>query len=105
MDAGRSLRHARRRAGLSQRALAARSGVAQPTVARIESGKDDPRIGTLERLLQACGETIEAVAQLGVGIDRTQIRVLLALTPAQRVATLADEAPTLDRLSRARRIG
>ena len=105
MDAGRSLHHARRRAGLSQRALAARSGVAQPTIARIEGGKDDPRIGTLERLLQACGETVETVTKLGVGIDRTQIRVLLALTPAQRVATLADEAPTLSRLIGSRRIG
>lgn len=105
MDTARSIRQARRRAGLSQRALAGQSGVAQPTIARIETGKDDPRIGTLERLLQACGETVEAIPQLGIGIDRTEIRVLLALTPAQRVATLADEAQTLDRLSRARRIG
>jgi transcriptional regulator with XRE-family HTH domain len=89
---------------MSQRALAARSGVAQPTIARIETGHDNPRIGTLERLLQACGETIEAIPRAGSGIDRTQIRVLLALTPAQRAATLADEARTLDRLSHAHKI-
>jgi hypothetical protein len=47
---------------------------------------------------------IESVPVAGSGIDRTEIRVLLALTPAQRMATLGDEASTLDRLSRACRI-
>jgi len=104
MQAGRSLRNARRRAGLSQRALAARTGVAQPTIARIERGHDDPRICTLERLLHACDETIEVIARAGSGIDRTEIRVLLALSPAQRMASLVDEAPAMDRLRQARRI-
>lgn len=104
MNAARSLRSARRRAGLSQRALSAQTGVAQPTIARIERGADDPRIGTLERLFAACGETIEALPRAGVGIDRSEIRVLLALTPAQRAATLVDEARTLERLNRARRV-
>jgi predicted transcriptional regulator len=90
---------------MSQRALAARTGVAQPTIARIERGQDDPRIGTLERLFAACDETIEAVPRAGSGVDRTEILVLLALTPAQRMASLIDEAPTLDRLRQARRIG
>jgi transcriptional regulator with XRE-family HTH domain len=104
MQAGRSLRNARRRSGLSQRALAARSGVAQPTIARIERGHDDPRIGTLERLLLACDHTIEVLPRAGSGIDRTEIRVLLALSPAQRLASLVDEAPVMDRLSLSRRI-
>lgn len=104
MQAGHSLRKARRRSGLSQRALAARTGVAQPTIARIERGQDDPRIGTLERLFLACGETIEALPRAGSGIDRTEIRVLLALSPAQRIAALIDEASALDRLTRSRRI-
>lgn len=104
MKPGPALRKARRRSGLSQRALAARTGVAQPTIARIERGHDDPRVGTLERLLFACDETIEAVPRGGSGIDRTGIRELLALTPAQRIASLAQEAPTFDRLSRARRV-
>jgi hypothetical protein len=78
--------------------------VAQPTIARIELGQADPRVGTLNRLLGACGAMIESVPVAGSGIDRTEIRVLLALTPAQRMATLGDEASTLDRLSRACRI-
>jgi transcriptional regulator with XRE-family HTH domain len=104
MQAGHSLRSARRRAGLSQRALAARTGVAQPTIARIERGHDDPRIGTLERLLCACDETIEVLPRAGSGIDRTEIRVLLALSPAQRMASLVDEAPVMERISQSRRI-
>jgi len=83
--------------------LAARTGVAQPTIARIERGQDDPRLGTLERLLLACDETIEVLPRAGSGVDRTEIRVLLALTPAERVASLVDEARAMDRLSRARR--
>jgi predicted transcriptional regulator len=89
---------------MSQRALAARTAVAQPTIARIESGTDNPRVGTLERLLQACGETMEAFPRAGIGIDRTQISVLLDLAPAERAATLADEARALDRLIHARRM-
>jgi len=101
---GRSLRAARRRAGLSQRGLARRSGVAQPTIARIETGLDSPRLTTLTRLLDECGDALEVVARLGDGIDRTQIRLLLALAPADRLAGLAEEAPTLERLDRARRL-
>jgi transcriptional regulator with XRE-family HTH domain len=104
MNTGRSLVAARRRAGLSQRALSARTGVAQPTIARIERGADNPRIGTLDRLFAACGEMIEALPQAGVGIDRSEIRALLALTPAQRAATLVDEARTLERFKTARRV-
>jgi predicted transcriptional regulator len=84
--------------------LAARTGIAQPTIARIERGHDDPRVGTLDRLLHACEETIEVVPRAGAGIDRTEIRELLALTPAERVAALVDEARTLDRLIHARRM-
>ena len=100
---GSALRKARRRAGLSQRELAAQTGVAQPTIARIERNHDDPRLRTLERLLRACGETLEVLPRAGVGVDRTEIRELLALTPGQRLGTIADEAAFQERLSRARR--
>jgi transcriptional regulator with XRE-family HTH domain len=84
--------------------LAARTGVAQPTIARIESGDSNPRIETMEHLLRECGETLVAVPRAGAGVDRTTIRALLALTPAGRLASLPAEAATLDRLDRARRI-
>lgn len=105
VDAGRALRQARGRARLTQRMLARRTGIAQPTVARIEVGAEVPRIDTLTRLLWACGETIEALPRAGVGVDRTGIRALLALTPVQRLGTLREEASTLDRLLNARRVG
>ena len=53
--AGGLLATARVRAGPSQRKLATRAGVAQSTVARIESGRADPAFSTLERLLAAAG--------------------------------------------------
>jgi transcriptional regulator with XRE-family HTH domain len=104
MDTGQVLRRARRRAHLTQRALAHQTGIAQPTVARIEVGSEIPRVDTLVRLLRACGETMEVLPRPGVGIDLSGIRALLELTPAQRVETLRDEAATLARLTGARRL-
>jgi predicted transcriptional regulator len=94
VNAARALRWARRRAGLSQRALAERSGVPQSTIGRIEAGTVDPRVGTLRRLLRACGFDLEVEPLLGEGIDRSQIRACLALSPAERVAR-ADEATSV----------
>lgn len=50
---------------------------------------------TLDRLLRACGDTLEAVPLAGVGIDRTLIRDLLHLTPAERVDRAAGDAEAL----------
>jgi transcriptional regulator with XRE-family HTH domain len=55
MNSGQFVREARRRAGLSQRVLAARAGVSQPLVARIESGDVDPSFGRCLQLVRACG--------------------------------------------------
>jgi hypothetical protein len=86
MDAGRMLRYARRSAGLSQRALAARAGVPQPAVARIERGRVSPSVDTLDRLLAAAGMTLQLAPRIGEGVDRTLIRASLARTPEQRLA-------------------
>ena len=54
MDLGRMLRGLRRRADLSQRQLAARAGVPQATIARIEGATvRDPSWRTVERLVRA----------------------------------------------------
>ena len=42
--------------------------------------------------------------RVGAGVDRSGIRALLRLTPAQRLATLQDEAAFIARLRTARRI-
>jgi transcriptional regulator with XRE-family HTH domain len=84
--AGRMVRYARRRAGLTQRELSAKAGIPQETIARIERGRVDPRVGTLDRLLEACEFGLEVMPRLGVGIDRTVIRELLDLDPGERLA-------------------
>jgi transcriptional regulator with XRE-family HTH domain len=52
----------RARRGLTQQALAAKSGVGYASIARIETGEQDPTIGMLERLAEALG--VDAVALL-----------------------------------------
>jgi transcriptional regulator with XRE-family HTH domain len=46
---------ARREAGLSQRALAAATGVSPSTIARIEKGRMEPTVALITRLVEACG--------------------------------------------------
>jgi len=92
MSAGRITRYARRRAGLSQRALARAAGVPQSTVARIETGQLAPRVDTLERVLRAAGHTLTFEPIAGIGVDRSQIRELLRLTPGQRARLAVADA-------------
>jgi transcriptional regulator with XRE-family HTH domain len=101
MDAGSTLKGARTRAALTQRELAARTGVAQPTIARIESGRADPRISTLDLLLSACGERLAVEFDRSPGIDRSQIHDLLRLTPRERVESLRGDAAGWDRFEAA----
>lgn len=88
--------HARRKAGLSQRALAARARVTQATVARIEKREIDPRIGTVLRLLRACDFDLELVPLAGIGVDRTPLRELLKLSPSERVRIATREGRNLE---------
>lgn len=50
---GKNLRAARERLGLTQEQVAERSGVQAGEVSRIETGKRDPKVSTLERLAKA----------------------------------------------------
>ena len=52
---------AREEKGLSQRELAAMSGVKQPAIARLESMKATPQIDTLFKVLYPLGYTLEIV--------------------------------------------
>ncbi len=95
------IKEARRRSGLTQRQLASRSGVAQPVIARIESGRSNPAFETVEKLLSATGMTLEirqvVGSEPGAGVDRTLIRGLLPLTPDQRLRHASDVANNLAR--------
>lgn len=99
----RVLRHARRRAGLTQRALAATSGIPQETIARIEAGRTDPRVGTLDRLLRACGWGLEILPRPGLVVDRTLHRLDSSPADRARVAAESNDA-NLRSLARMRRV-
>lgn len=63
IDLGRVIRGLRRRADLSQRQLADRAGVPQPTIAKIEaSATRDPAWRTVERLVRAMGAVVVVTA-------------------------------------------
>jgi transcriptional regulator with XRE-family HTH domain len=90
---------ARKRAKLTQRELAHRAHAAQPLVARIESGRANPTVETLDRLLGAAGFELRVqlvpkaapdpvVEAYKRDVDRTLLIENLRKTPAQRVQTL-----------------
>ena len=62
MKAGELIRDARTRAKLSQVALAGRAKTSQPAIARYESGTASPSLGTLDRILAACGRSLQLTA-------------------------------------------
>jgi transcriptional regulator with XRE-family HTH domain len=49
------IRRARQLAGLTQAQLAERAGTSQPAIARYEKGRVLPDLGTLHRIVEACG--------------------------------------------------
>jgi transcriptional regulator with XRE-family HTH domain len=95
---------ARRSAGLTQRQLAEKSGVPQPTIARIETGKQMPRADTLDKLLKACGWELDMALRRGQGEDRSLIRSWLRLTPIERAEGGAAYGKALDTMRAARRV-
>jgi transcriptional regulator with XRE-family HTH domain len=101
--AARFLRQARRRADLTQRDLAERLGVPQSQIAKIESGAVVPRVDTLDRFLRACGETLEPMPLLGIGIDRSGFREAFKRTPRERLQEAARWSAGMRRLREAAR--
>jgi transcriptional regulator with XRE-family HTH domain len=60
----KAVRELRRKAELSQAALAERADLPEATVALIESARLDPRWGDIRRIAQALGVTLEALSEL-----------------------------------------
>ena len=58
--AAKLIREARHAAGLTMSELAERAGTSKPTVSRYENGLVDPGAETLNRLLHACGQRLQA---------------------------------------------
>jgi transcriptional regulator with XRE-family HTH domain len=87
-DAAVLVLSARRRGGLSQRAMAERAGTSQSVVARIETGVTDPSGETLRRLLAAAGLEVRCELALAPVLDThmlEDVRRILSLTPEQRL--------------------
>ena len=98
------LNMARRGAAFSQRELARRSGIPQPSISRIERGLVSPTVDTLERLLHACDMELEpARYPADQDVDRTLIRENLELTPAERARQAVQEWRRLEAFRRAAR--
>jgi len=66
---GEAVRTLRKRAGLSQEALAERSGLAPSEVTRIESGLTDPVWGDVRRIAGGLGVPLEELAELAEELE------------------------------------
>lgn len=102
-----TLRAARRDAGITQAQLASRAGLTQSAVARLERPGANPTVATVERFLRATGRTLTVapLAPTAGGVDETQIREQLRLSPAERLRLFADSQRNLASLTaRARRV-
>lgn len=55
MTTGEKIREARKKYGLTQKALGEKAGIAEPTIRRYELGKLNPKIGTIQKIAAALG--------------------------------------------------
>jgi transcriptional regulator with XRE-family HTH domain len=100
MDNGALVRSARERAGITQAELAKRLNTSQPAVARLESAKANPRLGTLRRAVAATGHTLDfrVVKARGSSIDESLVAAALKRTPAERLADFTAAYKSVSRL-------
>lgn len=84
-DAWAICKEARRRSGMSQRALAAGAGVTPATVARIEKGRMEPTLDLLRRIVRAAGLELRAEVAAADPDERKAKLQAKRLTPEQRL--------------------
>ncbi|MGH3023900.1 MAG: helix-turn-helix transcriptional regulator [Gaiellaceae bacterium] len=90
------LQEARRRAGLTQDGLATAAGKPQSTIAKIERGRRDPTLTTLQELVRAAGFDLRIQLVPRDDHDEQLIGAMLALTPPERLALLEEQAESFD---------
>jgi transcriptional regulator with XRE-family HTH domain len=95
MDAATTIRTARRRAGLTLRALAARAGTSHSTIAAYESGSKVPTTATFERIVRAAGFAMDTTLHrrieaggLARGDELVAVLELAAQFPARHQPSL-----------------
>lgn len=94
------LQEARHRAGLSQHALARLAGKPQSTIAKIERGRREPSLTTLEELVAAAGFELRIQLVPRDDHDGRLIDAMLALTPEERLDALEEQAEAFADVSR-----
>jgi transcriptional regulator with XRE-family HTH domain len=85
MKAGTIVREARRRAGLSQVALAERVGTTQSAIARLERAGSSPSFERLSAIVAACGFDLRLALVPADDADWSLAQENLALDPEARV--------------------
>lgn len=93
---GTLVRDARRRHGFGQAELAKRLGTSQPAISRIEHDQVSPTLDTLERILNAMGETLRVgtlpltePAPGGSNQSIAELRADYRLSPEERLTQAA----------------
>ncbi len=84
------VREARRRAGLTQRALAEKAGTTQSAIARLEGGRTAPSFETVLSLVRACGFDLDVMLVERDDSASSQARKNLTLTVEQRLRQLVE---------------
>lgn len=90
MDVAAELSSARRRSGLSQRELAVSAGTSQATVSAYETGRKQPTVAVLARLLAATGAELRVADTPG---QRTRDDLARSGSRLAEVLALAEELP------------
>lgn len=104
MDAGELIKRTRERHRISQHSLAVRAGTHQAVVSRIERGKMQPTVATVERLLVAMGEQLKLdVERIPGDHDPAHLRAALNRTPEERLELAISWSRLADELSEAGR--
>jgi transcriptional regulator with XRE-family HTH domain len=97
---------ARTDAAITQSELAARAGLTQPAIARLERAGANPTVATLANVIAATGHRLVIAAEPHrPSFDEGQLLERLAMTPAERLSTFTASSRNLGRLvHRARRV-
>jgi len=96
------IREARQQTGLSQAELAARLGVSQSAISKLEREGSNPTIATLDRVLRATGHRMQLIAPAwSDGVDESLIRQELQRSPAERIKSFELMHANLSRLQMA----
>lgn len=100
---GQVLRDVRYRAGITQKQLSIRTGIAAPALSRIENGHESPSFERFATCLEALGfePKLELRPLGGSQADPVHLAAEAELTPAQRLESLFEWMRFGDSLARA----